>query len=89
MKTFIVHTRPKEDFDLEKFYTWMKSYPHWARLMEDLWMVSCDGNATQIRDGISQATEKKCDIMVINISGAGWATLNIDRAITDWMTENI
>ena len=52
-------------------------------------MVSYTGNASQLRDAISVATNKTCEILVINITGDGWATLNIDRALTDWMTENV
>lgn len=67
----------------------MRTYPHWAQLNSDLWMVSFNGNAAQIRDAIAHATEKTCEIMTINITGDGWATLNMDRLLTDWMTENV
>ena len=67
----------------------MQSYQHWAKLNDSMWMVSYTGNASQLRDAISVATNKTCEILVINITGDGWATLNIDRALTDWMTENV
>lgn len=89
MNTFIVFVRPKEDFNLEIFTEHMKGYATWARLNYNLWMVTFEGKSSQLRDRISTAVKKSCDIMVINISGDGWATLNINRNITDWMTENI
>ncbi|MBD5219510.1 MAG: hypothetical protein HDS72_04605 [Bacteroidales bacterium] len=89
MATFLVHVRPRQSFNSEQFIEHMRDYPHWAQLMTQLWMVSYDGSATQLRDNIASATQKTCEIIIINITGDGWATLNIDRGLTDWMTENV
>lgn len=89
MATFIVHIRPKESFNREIFDTHMRTYSNWARFGCDLWMISYNGNAAQVRDTIAHATNKTCEVMAINISGDGWATLNVDRRLTDWMTENV
>ena len=89
MATFLVFIRPRENFDFNRFSTHMRTYPDWAQLNARLWMVTFNGNAAQIRDTISHATERTCEIKAIKISGDGWATLNIDRVLTDWMTENV
>ena len=89
MNTFIVHVRERENFNISEFSSHMKTYEHWARMNPTLWMITFPGTSVQVRDLISQATNKTCEIMVVNISGDGWATLNISREITDWMTENV
>lgn len=89
MSTHIVYIRPRDGFNPDVFDTHMRSYPRWARIREDLWMVATDLKTSVLRDAISAATTKNCDILVINISNDGWATLNIDRRLTDWMTEYV
>lgn len=88
-RTFLVQIFPKEDFNFESFDEHMRSYNHWARIKKDLWMVTYNGNAAQLRDNIAHATDKKCEVLALNISNSGWATLNIARNLTDWMSEYV
>lgn len=88
-KTFIVFIYPKEEFNKDLFEEHMRTYSNWARLSERLWMVTYLGNASQLRDAISHSSDSTCNILVINITNDGWASVNIDRRLTDWMQENI
>lgn len=89
MGTYIVSIRPKENFNQPRLFEHMKTYQNWARINPNLWMATYPGNSRQLRSAIGAATGETCRIIVVDISGSRWATLNLDRVLTDWMIKNI
>lgn len=74
---------------LQRVSALLRTFPKWARLKEDLWIVRSKDNIEDTRQKIVTAMEGQGFVMVINISDDAWGTYAVDREITDWMKENI
>ncbi len=74
---------------LQNVSTILRTFPKWARIKEDLWIVRSKDNIEDTRQKIVTAMEGQGFVMVINISDDAWGTYAVDREITDWMKENI
>ncbi|MBQ8519813.1 MAG: hypothetical protein IJ456_00180 [Bacteroides sp.] len=68
----------------------LRSYPKWARVMENVWIVQSDSKLTDIRESISSIIEGNGgSVLVVKINNAAWGTYAVDKEVTDWMKENI
>lgn len=74
---------------LQNVSTLLRTFPKWACIKEDLWIVRSKDNIEDTRQKIVTAMEGQGFVMVINISDDAWGTYAVDREITDWMKENI
>lgn len=42
-----------------------------------------------VRDEIKKETDSNDRTLVIEVTGADWATTNVDKEVTDWMKKNL
>ena len=66
----------------------LKKFPRWAKLFQRTWMVCSALSAKRIRSILSNIIEEEGRI-VVEITDANWAALNIDDNVVEWMKENI
>ena len=67
----------------------LKRFPRWAKLFQRTWMICSAMPARRIRSILSSIIEDEVRIIVVEITGAKWAALNIDDNVVEWMKENI
>ena len=68
----------------------IRSYPKWARVMENVWIIKSDSKLTDIRESISSIiVESGGSVLVVKINNDAWGTYSVDKEVTDWMKENI
>lgn len=82
------HLNNQEDYD--QVSERIRSYPKWARVMKNVWIIMSDSKITDIRGGISSIiNDNGGSVLVIKVNHAAWGTYAVDRDVTDWMKENI
>jgi hypothetical protein len=52
-------------------------------------LVNSTKTAEQVRDDITPLVDSNDEILVIDVTGADWASWNIDKEVTDWMQNNM
>ena len=68
----------------------IRTYPKWARIMENVWIIQSDKKLTDVRESISSImNENGGSVLVIKINNDAWGTYAVNKEVTDWMKENI
>lgn len=68
----------------------IRSYPKWARVMDNVWFVQSDTKLEDVRESISSIiSESGGSVLVVKVNNDAWGTYDVDKDVTDWMKENI
>jgi hypothetical protein len=92
MKTYLISYDlgvPETSEDYKKLIAYIKSYGAWAKPLYSEWFVKTDKTAGQVRDEIEKQTDSNDKVLVLDVTGANWASNRIDKEVTDWMTKNV
>lgn len=73
---------PESAGDYTKVTTYIKKATLWAKPLESLWFIKTTKSASAVRDDLKQITDSDDEILVLNITGDGWATSNISSKVT-------
>jgi len=77
----------KEDYP--KLSNKIKSYDGWAKPFNRTWFIKSSKKASIVRDELNEEIGGRGKIVVINVSGAAWGTLNVSCEVNAWLHENI
>ena len=80
---------PETSEEYKKVINYIKGYKTWAKPLYSLFFIKTNKTVATVRDELQKLTDSNDKILVINVTGEGWATARIDARITDWMKENI
>jgi hypothetical protein len=92
MKTYLISYDlgvPETSADYQKVINRIKNYSSWATPLKSQWLVNSTKTAKQVRDDITPLVDSNDEILVIDVTGADWASWNIDKEVTDWMQNNM
>lgn len=90
MKTLLISfTLNNSDRDYNSISETIRSYPKWARLLSNTWIIRTNDKIVDVRSRLSSTINEDGRILVIDVTNSGWATYAIDSDITHWMKENI
>lgn len=67
----------------------LRTYPKWACVIDNVWIVCTDDKLVDIREKISNSISGNGVVMVMDISGDAWGTYSVSREVTDWMKTNV
>lgn len=70
---------------------YIKSASLWAHPMNNVWIIKTPKTSAEIRDGVALNINIGLGdkVAVIAVQSADWATNNVDKAVTDWMKNNM
>jgi hypothetical protein len=80
---------PESASDYTKVTSYIKEANLWAKPLESLWFIKTNKSTSEIRDDLKQITDGNDEILVLNVTGDGWATSNISSKVTEWMKNNL
>lgn len=90
MESFLISFHLNDQGDYAKVSEQIRSYPKWARIVDNVWIVLSDNKLTEIRESISSLIDSKGgSVLVVKVTHAAWATYSVEKEVTDWMKENI
>jgi hypothetical protein len=79
--------RPGQDY--EGLIEELKATGSWARPCQSTWLVSTAETAAQLRDRLAQHLDDTDKLMVMEVTGADWASRGIDKVVVDWLRANV
>ncbi len=68
---------------------YLKSFIDWAKPLKSLWFIETGKDPSVVRNEIMRITDLNDGLLVMDVTGANWATFGIKKSVTDWMKENI
>ena len=90
MRTFLVsYDLIKPGRDYSTLHTHLMEYPNWCKPLESLWVIKSNGSPTQIRDTILRYIATNDKLVVVDISEAGAAWINIANEVSSWLQSNL
>ncbi|MBO0596338.1 SinR family protein [Nesterenkonia sp. E16_7] len=72
-----------------KLIEYLKSHQSWAKPLASSFFVKTSLTAGQLRDGIKKHVDGNDSIVVVNVTGQGWGTANVDSNVTAWLKKNL
>jgi hypothetical protein len=67
----------------------IKSYDDWEKPEYSLWFIKTDKLTATVRDELSPYLDANDKLLVMRVTGSGWASHNLPSRVTSWMKENI
>lgn len=90
METYLITFQLKSNEIYATVAGILRSFPKWARIMENVWIVRSEENALSMRDKLSSIIkEVGGTILVLQISEDNWASYALSQEVADWMKQNI
>lgn len=90
MESFLISFHLNDQEDYAKVSEQIRSYPKWARIVDNVWIVLSDNKLMEIRGSISSLIDSNGgSVLVVKVTHAAWATYAVEKEVTDWMKENI
>ncbi len=80
---------PETSEDYKKLIACIKSLDGWAKPLYSVWFVKSDNTTSEIRDKIKKETDANDKLLVLEVTNSVWATVGMDKEITDWMNNNL
>ncbi|OII18437.1 hypothetical protein [Curtobacterium sp. MCBA15_013] len=68
---------------------YLKSHRGWARPVRNSYFVDTAMSASELRNEIKQRVDSNDVVMVVDVSGADWATLSVSKVVTEWLREHL
>lgn len=89
MKSYLVSFKLNDQTKYEGISALLRSFPKWACIIENVWIVCSDEKLVDIREKASNAINGNGIVMVMDVSGDAWGTYAVTKEVTDWMKTNI
>ena len=90
MNTYLISFQIKSNDAYGVIADKLRSFPKWARTMDNVWVVKSEMTAANIRDMLSALVkEVGGSVLVINISEEEWASYALSQEVADWMKQNV
>lgn len=67
----------------------IKSYPGYCKPEYSLWLISTDKQTDTVRDELKAYLDTNDKLLVVRVTGAGWASYNLPSNITQWMKDHM
>lgn len=75
--------------DYTKLVDYLKSHQSWARPVRNSYFVQTKLTATGLRDGIKKHVDGNDSVMVVTVTSADWAGLNIPQDVVAWLRNHL
>lgn len=85
MRSYLITFRSENKKQIIKHIT---SFPAYAKIKEDVWIIKTNLNNTEIRDNFKSLLKEGEDLLfVIYVDGSAWAATNIPNSVSKWLKE--
>ncbi|MFD4543987.1 hypothetical protein [Streptomyces bauhiniae] len=67
----------------------IKALGSWCHPLESTWVVSTTKSASQVRDTLKGFVDTNDELLVMDVTGTGWASYNLDTRVAEWLQVNL
>ncbi|UOZ10203.1 hypothetical protein [Amycolatopsis sp. WQ 127309] len=79
--------RPGQNY--EELIKFLKAEGTWWHCLDSTWMVRTSKSTAQLRDEIKRLVDANDEVLVMNVTGDGWASFGLSAEATDWLQKNL
>lgn len=90
MNTLLVSydlNKPKQDY--ETLLKHLRSYGTYWHHLDSFWLVKSTETATQLRDTLKALIDTNDELLVMNVTGDGWASTGFTEKGTKWLKDHV
>lgn len=80
---------PETSEDYKRLIAYLEGYDSWAKPLYSVWIIKTAKTSGTVRDEIKAIVDSNDKVLVVNVSGDGWASYNLPTKVTEWMKSNI
>lgn len=73
----------------EKLKEEIRKTGKWANIMPSTWIVVTHETIPEVRTRFNMATEGKCPLFLVDVTGQVWGTYDVTEEVTNWMKTNV
>lgn len=91
MKTYLISydlIRPETSSNYINLINAIKSFGHWAKPLESLWLIKTDLTSVQVTTTLTKHIDSNDKILVIEVTN-DWAALRLADAVVKWMQSGL
>lgn len=63
----------------------IKSLGGWCHNLDSTWLATTSKTTAEVRDFLAKYLDPSDELLVINVSGDGWATRGFSQEANDWL----
>lgn len=92
MKTLLISYDlgvPETSDDYKTLIAYIKSFGTWAKPLYSVWLIKTDKTCAQVRDELNAKIDTNDKTLVMDVTGVDWASMRVDREVTEWMKKNL
>lgn len=80
---------PETSDDYQDLIKQIKSYDDYAKPEYSLWFIKTDKLTSTVCDELKPYLDKNDKLLVMRVTGDGWASFNLSDSVVKWMKDNI
>ena len=81
---------PETSADYQKIKEYVDTFPDWMKPLKSQWfVVSSTKDEAQIRDDVGAITDGNDRVLVLRVTGDGWASLRLGAEANEWLKKNL
>lgn len=81
---------PETRLDYQRLIQHIKSsYSFWAKPLKSVWLIRTEKGIAEVRDELRGFLDSNDQLVILDVTGADWATYGITAEVTTWMRQNI
>lgn len=80
---------PETSDSYKKLIEKIKALGTWAKPLESFWFVKTSDSASSVRDSLKPAMDSNDKLLVLDVTGVNWSSLNVSSDVTTWMKGNL
>jgi hypothetical protein len=81
--------KPETASDYEVLISKIKSYGSWAKPEYSLWFIKTGKDTAIVRDELQPYLDSNDKLLVMAVTGDGWASTRLPADVVKWMKDNI
>lgn len=75
--------------DYSELHKAIKGLGAWWHHLDSTWLVTSSKAASDIRDDLKAFLDANDELLVIDITGSGWATTGFNKGTSDWLRKHV
>jgi len=80
---------PESSSDYQKISDYIKKNFNYVKPLYSQYLVATDKSTATVRDEMKNLNDSNDKVLVIDVTGDGWASNNLPSSVTDWMKTNM
>ena len=92
MKTILVSydlRTPETSADYKKLHEYLQGFSRWAKPLYSQYLIVTEKTVSTVLDEVESLVDNNDKVLVLDVSGSGWATINLGAKVNEWMKVNI